>query len=1264
LPGWALRGAGVALAAAYLLLAIAVLLLRYSVLPNVENYRGEVERRLSESLQLPVSIRAIEAHWEGLRPYLGLHGFELADAAGRPALRFERVDTELSWSSLLHLDLRLHRLDIAAPELTVRRSADGRISVGGIELRPDEGGSGFGDWLIRQGSVAIRDARIVWEDARRAAPPLVLEHVDLRLDNDGARHRIGLTAQPPAGLATRIDLRADLRGRDLQRPEQWRGEVYASLEYADLAVWRTWVDYPIEVSRGSGGVRLWARLADRGIDALTADIALADVRARLAPELPVLDLARLEGRLTARVPGSGFEFGTRALSLQTLDGLHLAPTDLQLRWQPAQGRQAAQGDLTAATLDLDALARLAAHLPLEAGIREKLATLAPRGRVADLKLNWSGDEEKLLSYAYRGRLEAVALNALGALPGFDGLSGSVVGTEQGGSANLIGRDATVTLPAVFAEPTLALRELNAQAAWTMHGAEVAVDIQNLSFNNEDAAGVASGRYRYVPGKAGRADITARLTRGEGPAVWRYMPLTVNPRVREFLRGGILGGRADDARLELRGDLDHFPFIDGTDGLFQVTAKFNGVTLRYSPDWPEMNEVDGDLLFEGKRMLIQARRARMFGVALDNVRAEIPDLVTTWEEMLSIKGRGIGQTQDFLRFIEGSPVGERINHFTRDMRAEGSGTLHIGITMNLRNYEQTSVTGEYQFAGNRILLGPQLPTLNAAGARVQFTESALTVREGQALLFGAPVAIAAQTRPDGGVVIDGRGSVVAANLRSELGWPLLDHLSGSAAWRGSLTVKRDAAALAIESDLQGIASSLPEPFNKSAADMLPLRVERAEVEGDAAAHQLRVDLGRTLAMKLVRRRSSGGYLIERGGIGIGAPAPLAESGVALAVAARALDLDRWRGVFAGGGNGPGLPLDSIGLEVAELTAAGQRFSQVRLEGALRDGAWSGTLASSEAKGDWSWRAQEGGSLRARLRQLAVADVRGEAGDPAAAAAHADFKALPALDVVAEEFSLRGKPLGRLELRAQNRGGAWRIEQLAIANGDGKFNADGQWRPVGQGSVDLNFKLETGNAGKLLERLGYPEALRRTSAKLEGTIGWDGVPTSIDYPSLQGSFALEAKAGQFNKLDPGVGRLLGILSLQSLPRRITLDFRDVFSEGFAFDTIAGDLRIARGVLDARDLRIQGPAAKVKMNGQVDLARETQNLRVHVQPTLSESVALGAAIANPVAGVAAFVAQKVLKDPIEQMFSFNYAVTGGWSDPKVERIENLAFRQQDGR
>jgi uncharacterized protein YhdP len=189
------------------------------------------------------------------------------------------------------------------------------------------------------------------------------------------------------------------------------------------------------------------------------------------------------------------------------------------------------------------------------------------------------------------------------------------------------------------------------------------------------------------------------------------------------------------------------------------------------------------------------------------------------------------------------------------------------------------------------------------------------------------------------------------------------------------------------------------------------------------------------------------------------------------------------------------------------------------------------------------------------------------------------------------------------------------------------------------------------------------VRRGTATLEGDVDWNASPTAIDYASLSGHLKFEAKNGQFNKLEPGAGRLLGILSLQSLPRRLTLDFRDIFSEGLAFDSIEGQAKVTRGVAETSDLTIDGPAAKILMTGKVNLAVETADLRVKIQPAIGESLAVGTFIVNPAAGAVAWLAQKLLKDPLGHVFSYEYAMTGPWADLKVDKVPVAAPAAQSG-
>jgi uncharacterized protein YhdP len=203
--------------------------------------------------------------------------------------------------------------------------------------------------------------------------------------------------------------------------------------------------------------------------------------------------------------------------------------------------------------------------------------------------------------------------------------------------------------------------------------------------------------------------------------------------------------------------------------------------------------------------------------------------------------------------------------------------------------------------------------------------------------------------------------------------------------------------------------------------------------------------------------------------------------------------------------------------------------------------------------------------------------------------------------------------------------------------------------------MDFTLAMADSGKLLERLGFGQVVRGGKGQLAGNIGWAGSPLDFDVPTLDGRIHLAMDAGQFLKADPGVGRLLGVLSLQSLPRRLALDFRDVFQQGFAFDQLGGDVQIHDGEASSSNLRMRGLQALVVREGQADLERETHNLRVVVVPEINAGAAsLAYAAINPAVGLGTFVAQLVLRKPLMAAGTREFHVTGTWDDPKVERVE----------
>jgi uncharacterized protein YhdP len=213
---------------------------------------------------------------------------------------------------------------------------------------------------------------------------------------------------------------------------------------------------------------------------------------------------------------------------------------------------------------------------------------------------------------------------------------------------------------------------------------------------------------------------------------------------------------------------------------------------------------------------------------------------------------------------------------------------------------------------------------------------------------------------------------------------------------------------------------------------------------------------------------------------------------------------------------------------------------------------------------------------------------------------------------------------------------------------KAGADGR-------RTELNFTLDIADSGALLARFGMANLVRAGSGKIEGKVDWGAPPLNPDYPSMSGRFNLDIAKGQFLRADPGAAKLLGILSLQSLPRRLLLDFRDVFSDGFEFNHVRGDVAIEQGIARSSNLQMAGAVATVLMDGSTDIARETQNIKVLVIPQLDTSAAtLLTALANPVAGLYTLVASTLLRQPLQDANTQELLVEGSWQAPRVTKID----------
>jgi uncharacterized protein YhdP len=518
---------------------------------------------------------------------------------------------------------------------------------------------------------------------------------------------------------------------------------------------------------------------------------------------------------------------------------------------------------------------------------------------------------------------------------------------------------------------------------------------------------------------------------------------------------------------------------------------------------------------------------------------------------------------------------------------------------------------------------------------------------------------------------------------------------------------------VTSNLQGMASTLPAPLQKEAQTQLPLRYQTSLLAANAdagsapaASARDRMTLNLDGIGRVVYERdvSKAEPRVLRGLIVVGAESDgalaLPPQGVSAAINVAHLDTDAWSDALQqltgksqlstvlttdAATEAAYLP-SSLTLHSDSLTLGGRVFNRLAANAHREGSLWRGNVDATELSGYVEYRpasdtsvAGSGGKVFARLARLTLTP---NASNDFEALLDTQPASLPALDIVVDDFELRDKHLGRLEVDAVNRSvGAspaaaatreWRLNKLNLITPEATLTTTGNWArvnaqapPTGSTSATkaadrmrtvLNFKLDMVDGGKLLSRFGMNDVIRQASGKIEGQAAWIGSPLKPDYPTLGGAFTVNVASGQFLKADPGLAKLLGVLSLQALPRRLTLDFRDVFSDGFAFDFVRGDVTVDKGVAHTNNLQMKGVNAAVLMEGSADIANETQDLKVVVVPELNAGTAsLIATVINPAIGLGSVLAQLFLRRPLIASNTQEFHITGPWADPKVTKIDH---------
>ena len=732
-------------------------------------------------------------------------------------------------------------------------------------------------------------------------------------------------------------------------------------------------------------------------------------------------------------------------------------------------------------------------------------------------------------------------------------------------------------------------------------------------------------------------------------------------------------------------------------------------------WPLITQLAGELVFDKAGM--QVRNARgWFGeqqkVPLESIQAQIPDLATP---VLDVSGHGKAALPAWLDVVARSPLAGLTEHALDRSVSAGPASLTLALHLPINHLEQSRVSGVVGLQGNRLRFRPDVPELQDARGAVHFSEKGFTLQEVQAQALGGNVRLNGGLQVGKGpAVLDirARGRATAEGLRADAFLaPVAQvalHASGATDYEVQVGLQRALPQIVVRSSLQGMALNLPAPLGKAADIAAPLQV--AQRLTPAAAADAKAPLHDMLSIHVQDRamlayvydqtgpsaRVISGWVQLGGDVGAASTQPAGwdgAPGVQAQVTLDSLDVDAWRTLLAqeapAAGTAPaaavpnptastGTPVairamapaadflpylpQRLGLHVGTLHIQGRTLYDVVAGMTQSDAVWRGNIQARQLAGFVEYHQPGGatypqGLVFARLSHLLLPEG---AADQADSLLQSQVQQMPALDVSVKEFSIAGRALGSLAVQAHNqhRNGQpyWVLDRFDIALPEATLHASGTWGGPDalRRRTQLRFTLGLKDSGALLERFAMPGVIRGGKGQLEGELGWRGAPIAPDWRGMSGKLHLDVGQGQFLKADPGLAKLLSVLSLQSLPRRIGLDFRDVFSSGFAFDFVRGDVTVAQGVARTNNLQMKGVNAAVLMEGQASLPDETQKLRVVVVPEINAMTAsLVATAINPVIGLGSFLAQAVLRGPLVAAATREFEVTGSWSEPEVKAV-----------
>lgn len=1253
---WRWLAASFAVVVILMALAIGGLRLFLSQTPE---YSGEIETWAKQNLDLDLEIGSIDARWGFAGPEISFLNTTIKQDDNL-SIRAERGRVAVGVLPLLRGDIVPNRLVLEDSQVEIKRSSSGSISIAGRDLL-ENSGTGTAAWAetLPSGVFELQNATINYTDLKNDAA-YVFKNVSLRFTSEDEVLSLKGTIGLPQPLGDTITFAVDTSDKN-RASLPWRLHVQGSnLDLSSWTMLSPWAD--LGISSGSVDAELSAAFAGDRLELANADFQVTSLT--LVEGGENRSYQELSGEFDWDRQAEGWRITARDLTLST-EGRRWEPVGLSFELTTSDDDLTQIIYANADYLNVGDLLPLLRLIP-QVGVAPWLDGFQPEGEVSDVLFSASRRGGEWTSYSLRSEFTKFGFRPAESIPGVKNLSGAVRMDSSGGNLQIESNGVVVDLPKTFRWPWQ-LQSVVGGVSWRHTSNVLTVQAKDFLANNADAKTRTTFRLAIpkngdMPTLEMRSDVRDALVANAKP----YFPKSkIPPKVLAWLDAATVAGRIPEGVVIYDGPIKGFPFDDGQ-GHFNASFSIEDLTLNYAKGWPMLERANADVVFDNASLDVQVGEGFVADNLMYNSEVVIEDLR---RGVVDIRGNSKSPLSNLLDFVQTSPVGRGFGSQLQTMTMEGEGEAQLEIRFPAKEREKTTVKGFVDLNNASVSLSDVNHKLESVTGRLGFSRTALRANKVQASLMGAPVTIdIVPSVADDGVVdatmMVAKGTMGADTVQAITGLPA-GLVEGVLPWQCIVRFPREGGPsseppnILFESRLKGTALRLPSPFNVDADDSRLLTMDLRFPEPNEIDTEF--SFGDNVRMVgNLKKANSGEWSFARANLSFGPDFPALTSTDRIVVSGRlpVFDLDAWLRL-GGGGNG-GAPLQevirSVNLKADQVIAFGQRFEDVgfKLDHNVRE--WLVQITGPAIEGSIFLPFESGVSrpIIMDMTRLHLARAEEQADDEGAGEA-ADPREIASLRIKIADFSYGDMKFGGLNARLQQEPNGLRLVNLQTIAPSFETDGSGLWAfGVNGHQSQFDLKLISNNVASTMTDLGYGDTLSADQGELVLNLSWDGPPSQKFLHKLSGTASVGVSKGQLTSVKPKAGRVFGLLSVAALPRRLSLDFRDVFDKGLGFDSIAGDFSFEQGNAYTNNLVLAGPAADVGIVGRTGLVSKDYDQTAVVRAELGNSLPIaGALVGGPGAGAALLVFSQLFKEPLKQMSAIQYRITGSWEEPIIEQI-----------